>query len=426
MAIPAILSGISEPLISLADTAFVGRVGTEELAAVGISGSFYLMMVWILSQSLSAISAIVGRKLGANDLGSIQTLIPQAILANMFIGIGCIALTIPFASQIFNFYNASEEILGHCIDYYRIRALGYPFTLGLLMLFGVFRGYQNTSWAMRISLLGAGVNLALDYVLIFGVGDLIPALGVEGAAWASFSAQVIMFTVALWYLVKKTPFGLKLVRKINPAFKWLAGMSFDLIIRTILLNLTFYLAIRYATGYGAASIAAHTIAINIWLFSSFFIDGYALAGNAVAGKLLGADARELVWPLGMKIVKISVGVGAGLGVIYLLAQSFIGQIFTKDIDVLMAFQSIFWIVALSQPLNAVAFGFDGVYKGLAETKFLRNVLIAATLLGFVPTLLILNQFHQNLVVIWIAFAAWMLIRSGGLYIHFFKNYRAAN
>lgn len=420
LAFPAILAGIAEPVISLVDTAFIGQLGTEQLAAAGIASSFYLMLVWILSQSVTAVAAIVSRHNGQGKLADIKTLIPQGFFANILLGISIFGVTYLFASPIFSFYNAENKILGYCVDYFHIRSIGFPFTLATMFLFGTFRGLQNTVWAMQIAMIGAAINLGLDYVLIFGLESFIPAMGIEGAAWASLTSQVVMLILACFRLLRNTPFNFELKRKLNPAFKWLTGMSSDLLVRTILLNLTFYLAIRQATSYGPAYIAAHTIAINIWLFSSFFIDGYAHAGNAISGMLLGADQRDNIFLLGKKVGKISLIIGAGLMAIYLVFYPFIARIFTSDIEVIQLFNMVFWLVALSQPINALAFAFDGIYKGLGETKFLRNVLMGATLLGFVPVDFVLHYLRPGLIGIWIAFLVWMIIRASWLIFDFQK------
>lgn len=423
MAVPAILSGIAEPLISLVDTAFIGKLGTEQLAAAGIASSFYLMLIWALSQSLTAVAAIVSRHSGKGSITEIKSLIPQGFFANVILGLSIFGITYLLAIPIFKFYNAENEVLAYCVDYFHIRSFGFPFTLATMFLFGTFRGLQNTVWAMQIALIGATINLGLDYILIFGIHDLVPAMGIKGAAWASLTSQVAMLILASIRLLRNTPFNFQLKRKLNPAFKWLTGMSTDLLIRTVLLNLTFYLAIRQATSYGPTYIAAHTIAINIWLFSSFFIDGYAHAGNAISGMLLGANKNSSIFKLGKRVGKISLLIGTGLAIIYLGFYPFIAKIFTTDTEVIRLFNMVFWLVAISQPINALAFAFDGIYKGLGNTKLLRNLLIGATLLGFVPVDLVLHHFHPGLLGIWIAFLIWMAIRAGWL-IFDFRKYRS--
>ncbi|MGB6036270.1 MAG: MATE family efflux transporter [Cryomorphaceae bacterium] len=425
LAIPAILTGIAEPVITLVDTAFVGQIGTTELAAVGIAGSFYLMTVWILAQTLTAIAAIVSRYYGSKRLTEIETLVPQALISNILLGAGFLILTKTFSEEIFEFYNADGPVLQLCEDYFSIRSWGFPFTLATLLLFGVFRGLQNTSWAMIISLSGALVNLILDYILIFGIDGMVNPMGIEGAATASLVAQILMFVMALAFLYQKTPFRLKIQLKLNAEYKNLAGMSIDLFIRTILLNLTFYLATRYATGYGEEVIAAHTIAINIWLFSSFFIDGYAHAGNALAGRLLGEGRPKLLYKMGLRINRIAILIGFGLAAIYGLGYFQIGKFFSNDAAVLAQFEAIFFLVIITQPINASAFAFDGIYKGLGEMKLLRNLLIVSTLLGFVPVSVGFHYFSPGLLGIWIAFVVWMVIRSGWLVFDFRKRFGGA-
>lgn len=420
LAYPAILAGIAEPVISLVDTAFVGQLGTTSLAAVGIAGSFYTMMVWILAQTLTAIAAIVSKKFGQNKLNDVKSLIPQALLSNILLGLAIYLLTSQFSELIFRFYNADGEILAACQLYFDIRSIGFPFTLATLLLFGIFRGLQNTSWAMYIALSGAVLNILLDYLLIFGLGDKIKGMGLEGAALASLISQITMFLLALGFLLKNTPFNLKISLPVNPYFKELMGMSFDLFVRTILLNLTFYLATRYATGYGKAVIAAHTIALNIWLFSSFFIDGFAHAGNAMAGRFLGESNEKALLNLGNSIGKISVLIGLGLAVIYAALYPFLIHFFTNDQMVIQEFQMVFWLVIVTQPINALAFAFDGIYKGLGYTKLLRNLLAISTLFIFVPLATGFHYFNPSLTGIWVAFLGWMCCRSFYL-LYDFKN-----
>jgi len=143
LAIPAILTGIAEPVITLVDTAFVGQIGTTELAAVGIAGSFYLMTVWILAQTLTAIAAIVSQYYGSKRLTEIETLVPQALVSNILLGSGFLILTKTFSAEIFEFYNADGPVLQLCQEYFSIRSWGFPFTLATLLLFGVFRGFSE-------------------------------------------------------------------------------------------------------------------------------------------------------------------------------------------------------------------------------------------------------------------------------------------
>ncbi len=425
LAIPAIIAGIAEPLISLTDIAVIGNVDVnpvEALAAAGIVGSFLSAIIWIVAQTKTAISAIVSQHLGANRLHAVKTLIPQAIYFNLIFSIIIYLTTAFFAEAIFRAYNAEGIILEYSRDYYKIRALGYPLTLVTFAIFGVFRGLQNTLWAMKCSLTGALLNVGLDFLLVYGVEGFIPAMHLKGAAYASLIAQLVMLLMALWYFFTKTPFHLKLSLHINPQLKGLLLMAANLFVRTAALNFAIYLANAYATGYGKNFIAAQSILMNIWLFFAFFIDGYANAGNAIGGRLLGARDYKSLWKLSKKISLYSVTIAFTLMGICAVFYNEIGLIFNKDAGVLVLFSSVFWIVLLMQPVNAIAFMFDGIFKGLGEAKFLRNLLLAATFLGFTPALLIADHFDLKLYGIWIAFFIWMVIRSSALVIKFRRKY----
>jgi multidrug resistance protein, MATE family len=418
LAIPAIIAGIAEPLISLADTSIIGHLGTMELSAVGISSSFYLTLIWVLSQTKSAISSIVSIYFGKNKMSDIDTLIPQSVLLNFGLGVFILLLTFPFARIIFEFYGAQGEVLENSILYFQIRALGFPLALATFGVFGIFRGIQNTSWSMQISIVGGLINLLFDIILVYGIKDFIPSMGIAGAAIASLFAQFIMLILSIFYLVKKTNFELKLKFPWHHEIFNMLKMSIDLFIRTISLNVAYFLGTYFSTKYGNSYVAAHTIAMNIWLFSAFFIDGYSNAGSAISGKLLGENNILGLKKLVKDIIKAGVMVGIGLGFIYALGYFYIGSFFTQDEEVLLIFNSIFWLVIITQPFNGLAFGFDGIFKGIGGTKYLRNTLIIATFTCFVPIAFLGDFLGWKLFSIWIAFNAWMMMRGGLLYLNF--------
>jgi MATE family multidrug resistance protein len=419
LALPAIVAGIAEPVITLVDTAFLGRIGTSELAGVGIASSFFLMVIWILAQTKSAVSAIVSRYFGQKDLQAILTFVPQAFYLNVALGFIVILVTWPLITPIFKLYLAKGEVLEYAKSYYMIRSIGYPITLGTFILFGIFRGVQNTLWAMQIALVGGAVNILGDAVLIFGLGP-IPALGVEGAAWASVASQVTMLFLAGNALYRKTNFNLRFIFPWHKDIKWLFRMSWDFYVRTLSLNLAFFQTTRMSTALGETTMAAHTIALNIWLFSSFFIDGYANAANALSGRLLGERNFVALKKMVKDVARISVLIGFLLGMIYTLGYTVVPKAFTKDELVGQALMSIFWIIILMQPINAVAFAYDGVFKGLGEAKLLRNVLLISTFLVFFPFVLVTQYLDWKFYAVWAGMMIWMVSRAGFLAVLFQK------
>src|SRR5690606_4105006 len=315
LAIPATIAGIAEPVLSITDTAMVGNIpeyGTESLAAAGIVGAFISMLVWILGQTRSAISAIISQYLGAGKLAEVETLPAQAIFLNIILSVIILVGTLFVIEDIFILLNASGKILELCISYFAIRVWGFPLTLFVFAVMGIFRGLQNTYYPMIIALSGAGLNIVLNLILIYGIEGLISPLYLDGAAWASLIAQGIMAIMALVLLLTKTNISLALKFPIHPELRRLVAMSLNLFIRTLALNTALILAVREAAALGDKYIGAHTIAINLWLFSAFFIDGYSAAGNIMGGRLLGEKNYDGLWKLIEKIIKYGLVVSLGL------------------------------------------------------------------------------------------------------------------
>ena len=417
LAVPAIIAGISEPILSLTDAAIVGHIpvnATESLAAVGIVTTFLSMLIWVLGQSRSAISSIISQYLGANRLDEVKNLPAQAIAFILILSFLICLGTYPFSNAIFKLYNASGLLLDYSVSYYNIRIFGLPFTLYTFAVFGIFRGLQNTYHPMLIAITGAVVNIILDVMLVYGIADLFPPLYLKGAAIAS--------VLATYFLVKKTEIPLKLYGPINKEFPKFLNMIKHLIVRTLALNTALYFAARFATGYGNTYIAAYTIAINLWFFAAFAVDGYSSAGNILSGKLFGAKNYHLLVQLSNQLIKYALIVGFIMGGIGALLYRPIGYTFTNDPEVLTQFYDIFWIVLLMQPICALAFVFDGIFKGLGKMKDLRDVLLLATLLVFLPSIFIFDYYGWKLHGVFTAYTLWMIARGIPLIIKFRKQF----
>lgn len=425
LAIPAIISGIAEPVLSATDAAVVGNIkefGIESLAAVGIVGTFLSALIWILAQTRSAISAIVSQNLGAGKLKDLQNFPAQAIYFNIGLSIIVLFSTYFFVEDILQLLNAEGMVLSFSIDYYNIRVWGFPLTLFTFAVFGLFRGLQNTFWPMVIATIGATMNIGLDFALVYGIEGYISPMGIKGAAWASFISQAVMAIIALVFLLKKTEISLKLKFPLHPEIKRLVAMSFNLFLRSVALNTALILATREAAALGKEYIAAHTIAFNIWIFTAFFIDGYGAAGNILGGKLLGERNYSSLWKLTKKVNLYNLGVALALVFIGLILYEPLGLLFNKDEKVLSIFYGMFFMALLCLPFNALAFTLDSIFKGLGEMRYLRNVLLGATLFGFIPVLYFSKYMDWGLIGIWAALIVWVAYRAVALMIKFRRKY----
>ncbi|MDX1445382.1 MATE family efflux transporter [Lishizhenia sp.] len=422
LAIPALFGGIVEPFLSLTDLAIIGNMPDQEnygaleaIAAVGVAGSLVSALLWIFAQTKSAISAIVSRQFGAERLKTVATLIPQMMVLNFLLGLFALMSTYFVSDWIFLQVYNTEPIVGQvATSYYSIRAFGFPITLITFSLFGVFRGLQNTYWAMTTSIVGGILNVGLDFLFVFGL-----EMGIEGAAIASIIAQGVMLVMSLIYLFRSR-LQLFFSWNINPYFKELVMIALNLIVRTLVLNITLMLTYRYANAYGKAQAGTHALLLNLWLFSAFFLDAFATAANALSGKYLGAKDSEALKETRNKNLKLGIGVSFLLaGALLFFDEQIIG-LFIEDDAVKDYYPSILPLFALCLPVNALAFVMDGVFKGLGEAKYLRNLLIISSFVGFLPALLLLNYYSPTLESVWWAIVAWMLFRGFLPYFHFQK------
>lgn len=425
LAIPALIAGIAEPFISITDTAIIGNMtfqAKESLGAVAIVGSFLSMLIWVFAQVRSAVSSIVSQYLGANKLEEVKTLPAQAIFIVVSIGILIVGLTLPFADSIFKLYGAEDIVLDYSIEYYEIRVFGLPFTLFVFAIFGTFRGLQNTFYPMIVAILGAVLNIGLDWILVYGIDGFIPAMQIKGAAYASVISQITMALVSIVLMLKKTNFSLRLVFPLNKEIPRLIKMVLDLFLRTVALNAALIFAVYKATSYGTDSLAAYGIGIQLWFFGAFFIDGYSSAGNMLSGRLLGAKEYDTLLLLGKRLLKYGLIAGVSLTLIGSILYNYIGLLFIKDRDVLDRFEEVFWIILIMQPLCAITFIYDGMFKGMGLTAFLRNILLVSTFIIFIPSLLLFDQFDLGLYGVWYTFILWIVARGFPLIFKFRKTF----
>tara|TARA_X000000950_G_scaffold102746_1_gene129753 strand:+ start:8338 stop:9654 length:1317 start_codon:yes stop_codon:yes gene_type:complete len=425
LAIPAILYNITEPLIGLADTAIIGQMENNSTIAqggVGLAAGLIATLIWGFAQMRTSLSAIISRQYGAQTISRIKSLIPQALVVTMLTGIILailLGINYDYVSH-FLYGDINDMTFKFSEDYFIIRLYGLPLGLLIALFFGVFRGFQNTYWAMYIGIIGGISNIFLDYIFVLGVDNYISPMGVEGAAWASVISQMLMTLLCVIFFLIKTPFNFKITNRINPFFKEMLLIFMNMFIRTMVLNFVFIISNRYANSYGSNSLAAYTIAYNIWIFSAFFIDGYSNAGNALAGKYIGEKNNEKLKKLGNTLLKINIKIAIVLMCFYTILYQLIGGIFNSNENVIEVFENVFWIVILAQPFNSIAFTFDGIFKGLGKAVDLRNTLIIGTFLFFIPTIYLLDLIIPQLISVWIALSAWMLYRGISLLVKFRK------
>ncbi len=410
LAVPALGALIAEPLFLLADSAIVGRLGTTELAGLGLAGAVLSSAVYLFVFLAYGTTSTVARRMGAGDKdGAISGGVDAAWLATV-IGVVVAAALWPPATLLIRLIGGHGPVLEAAVTYLRWSLPGIPAMLIVLALVGVLRGLQNTRATLWIAALGAVANALLNLLLVHGVG-----WGIAGSAIGTVIAQFGMAIAAVTIVVRAARrSGVSLRPRL--AGVGLAGRSgVPLLVRTIALRAVLLLTTAVAATLGAPALAAHQVATNVWTLLALGLDALAIAGQALTGAALGAGDVQGTRAATARMVRWGLGVGTVFGVILLLFGSLLGPLFSSDPAVRTALTGALVVAAVMQPLAGYVFVLDGVLIGAGDGRFLAYASVAQTL-AFAPIAVAIGVWGPTgtggLVLLWTAFAgAWMLMRA---------------
>jgi len=234
-------------------------------------------------------------------------------------------------------------------------------------------------------------------------------LGIAGSAWSTVVAQ---WLCALAYLAVIGRASQKLRAPVRPDFQRLfryARIGFHLFVRTTALRASFLLAAAIAARKGTTQLAAHQISIEVWSLLALGLDSVAIAGQALIAKFLGAGQVETAKAASRRMIGLSVQLGCVGGALLLAARSPIAKLFTNDPSVAELTGFLFIFVALSQPLNALVFGIDGILIGAGDLRFLAWAMIG-TFAGFAVCAFATTNLGMGW--LWACLVALMIFRGG--------------
>ena len=293
------------------------------------------------------------------------------------------------------------------VTYLRIRLLGAPAVLLTMAAFGALRGVQDMRTPLWIAVATNVVNLALDLVLIFGLGPF-PRLELAGAAWASVVAQWMGAAFALRAISSRLGLPERIAWSETPA---LLAVGRDLFLRTGLLLLFVTFGVRTATRIGTDAGAAHALIRSVWTFAAFLLDAYAHVAQSLIGYFLAGARVEVARRVAAILLWWSVATSVLVGGLMLLATPWLVAALPESARPVAA--ASWAIAALSQPLAGVSFATDGIHWGSSDYRFLRNAMALSTGLG-VGSLLALEALgsgRATLEAVWLVTTGWLAVRS---------------
>ena len=373
LAVPALGALAADPLYSLADTAFVGNLGTPQLGAVAIGTAAFTASFWLFSFLAYGVTPRVARALGRGDMEATTRIGVQALLLAILIGAFVSLVGVLFAGPIVSVLGAEGEVAGFAESYLRIRILSSTFVLIGQVGHGWLRGVQDTRTPMYIAVGGALAHVALDYVLIYPAG-----LGVTGAALATVIGQggaALAFVVVL-------------IRRFHqPKWRWnrvtarsLFKVGVHLAVRTGSLLAALTLATSVAARMGEVELAAWQIALQMFLLLALTLDSVAIAAQALVGRRLGEGDSRAAEELGRRLMVWGIALGVILGAVLLSVSAPIAEVFSDDRAVVTASAGLLLWLGTVQPLAGAAFTLDGILIGASDTRFLAFSMAASSAL----------------------------------------------
>jgi len=415
LAVPALGSLAIEPLVSLVDTAFVGRLGTEELAGLGIGGAAFLWAYFGFIFLSYATTPLVAGAVGGGDLDRARRATATAFVVGAVAGVAVWGLIELVAGPAVRLIGASGGAVDEALTYLRIRAVAAPAVMVVLAGNGAFRGYQDTRTPFVIVMAFNVVNFVLDPILIFGLN-----WGIAGAAWASVAAQVVG-AVAFVVVAQRR----HLVSFERGAFRLHEMRSFlsagaGLGVRTIALLSVFTGATAVAARSGEESVAAYRVVDQVFLFLALSVDSLAVAAQALIGKHLGRSDRGEASSVARRLFVMGLGIGLALVGLLALLRPVLPGWFTSEVVVVEAIGSIYWFLVVLQPLMAMVFVGDGVLLGWSAFRYLAVSTVASAAAAWTVLVVVLLA-DLGLVGVYLGLTTLMVGRGIALRLWYRRN-----
>lgn len=377
IALPSIVSNITVPLLGMIDVAIVGHMGSPVyIGAVAVGSMIFNLVYWLFGFLRMGSSGLTAQALGRRDLTEVTRLLVRSVSVALAISLSLIILQIPLKWLMFWLIGPTPDVAPFASTYFNIVIWGAPASLSLFCLMGWYIGMQNTRIPMLISIMQNVVNILASLMLVYGFG-----MKVEGVALGTIIAQYAGLLMAIGLLAKYYRQIFRYFQK-DKFFRNMGAffaVNRDIFLRTLCLvavNLFFTSA---GARQGAIILSVNTILMQLYLFFSYFMDGFAYAGEALGGKAYGAHNgiafRETLHRLWMWMLIVTIA----YTLLYIIAGPWIVALLTDDSLVLEASSEYLWWAWLIPIAGCVAFIWDGVFIGITAT---RGMLVSSFLSAF--------------------------------------------
>jgi len=409
LAVPSLGALLAPPLFLLADAAIVGRLGPAPLAGLGLAGAVITTVTGLSVFLAYGTTGSVARLLGAGDVAAAVRHGVSAMWLALGIGVAAALAGWTATTPLVAAFGAPADATEQAETYLRVGWWGVPALLVALASTGVLRGLQDTRTPLVVAAAGALANVALNVVLVLGLG-----MGIAGAALGTVVAEVAM-AGALSTVVARgaRAHGVGLLpHGSDVSSSWHTG--WPLLVRTAAMRVALLGATAAAARLGTTGLAAFNVAFVVWGLLALALDALAIAAQALVGRYLGSGDPDPVRTLTTRLVRWGLLGGAALGLTTAALAVPLAPLFTDDADVARLLVVALLVVAVLQPLAGWVFVLDGILIGAGDGRYLALAAVGATVV-FVPLAVLAVQASSwgdavGMVALWSAIGGWMLAR----------------
>ena len=399
LAIPSILANITIPLVGMVDTAIVGHLSdASAIGGIAIGTMLFDLLYWNFGFLRVGTSGLTAQAYGKGDKQECTRLLVQSVGVSFAAAVLIWLIQWLFVTVVLAIIPCSQEVADIARKYFFVRIWAAPATLSLMACKGWFIGMQDTRCPMAVDIVVNVVNMIASYTLA-----VYTPLGVIGVAYGTLIAQYtgLLLTLCLlaWKMRKES---LKLKDE-NGVWRgqWTEGLESyfrfngNLFIRSLCFMVVYVGFTSLASRYGDTELAVSSVIMKLFMFFSYFVDGFAYAGEALVGKAFGekeklgglAVSGDRVERVVRLLFEWSIGVGLLFTAVYAIWGENCLRLLTDDASVLSASHAyIGWLIAMPI-ISTLAFMWDGVYTGATAGRQIRNAMIYAAF-AFVITYLV--------------------------------------
>ncbi|XP_024198794.1 protein DETOXIFICATION 42 isoform X2 [Rosa chinensis] len=308
------------------------------------------------------------------------------------------------AKPLLNFMGVSSDspMLKTAQQYLMLRSLGAPAVLLSLAMQGVFRGFKDTKTPLFATVVGDATNIILDPIFIF-----VFHLGVNGAAIAHVISQYLMSVILFWRLIAQVDLLPPSVEHLQ--FGRFLKNGFLLLMRVIAVTFCVTLAASLAARQGPTSMAAFQVCLQVWLATSLLADGLAVAGQAILASAFAKNDYDKAAAAASRVLQLGLVLGLVLAFMLGVGLQYGARLFTKDVNVLHLIGIGIPFVAATQPINALAFVFDGVNFGGSDFAYAAFSMVLVAIISIL--FLFILSYTNGFIGIWVALSIYMSLRA---------------